>query len=163
MAGSTQAGGDHGPPPYQPAVLSRLVGRVQILNVELVWAHFERADSGPLPEPQPAGIPDALGIAPGEWSTDGEGLLGCLLTFFADFNEEQSGHPYRVVASFRLIYQLEGSPIISDEEGEQFVAWNAVFNAWPYWREYLSSTLNRAGLERFLVPVMGVPRMDNVE
>ena len=39
-----------------------------------------------------------------------------------------------------------------------FANWNSVFNAWPYWREYLSSTINRAQLPRFIVPVMGVPR-----
>jgi len=42
---------------------------------------------------------------------------------------------------------------------EQFVHWNVLFNAWPYWREYLASTLNRAQLPRFVVPVMGVPRV----
>lgn len=146
------------PPPYDAQVVGRLAARVQILNVELVGSLFEREDTGPFSSADAAEVPDSLGISPGAWAVDDNGHFGCLVTFFADFSEHDAIGPYRVVATFRLLYELEESTEIDDHAGEQFVSWNAVFNAWPYWREYLSSTINRAGLQRFLVPVMGVPR-----
>ena len=49
-----------------------------------------------------------------------------------------------------------GAPI-ADEDLHQVAAWNVMFNAWPYWREYLSSTINRAHLPLFVLPVMRLP------
>jgi hypothetical protein len=90
--------------------------------------------------------------------------LGCALNFTATFEEAGEdgvpGGPYYLFARFRLIYEIheEQGEELTSEDLQQFAQWNAVFNAWPYWREYLSSTINRAQLPRFVVPVMGVPR-----
>lgn len=152
------------PPPYDPSALGRvLTSDLQIVNIELMGAHFERSDEK---EPLPASTldvsdPPQLLVGPPEWSYDPTlGRLACIFTFLTTFSEVDP-EPYEVIGRFRLTYSLTPGVELSDYELGQFVHWNAVFNAWPYWREYLASTVNRAGLPRFTAPVMGVPRQSD--
>lgn len=141
-------------PAFDPLKAGKVVQAVEILGIELLEASFDRAGEGPLPiAPQPDVAPKfGLNV---EWArSEDKSLLGCAITFAADFGEEG---PYALVARFRLTYSVPPEVIFNDDEVENFVHWNAVFNAWPYWREYLSSTINRAGLPRFAVPVMKLP------
>jgi Uncharacterized protein conserved in bacteria (DUF2188) len=145
-------------PAYDAPAVGRVAGCVEILNVELVGAHFDRSDADVLPtEIGSLPTPDfAISV---DWSlSDDRSILGCLLGFATIFEESE---PYTVVAQFRLTYALEGAGELTDNDFEQFAHWNAVFNAWPYWREHVFSVINRAQLPRFIVPVMGVPRNDS--
>lgn len=144
-----------GPPEYDPSAVGRVARRVQITSVELLGAHFERSDDQATPSGSPIdSTPPEIGIDV-SWSvSESRSILGCVLTFGTLFDGQP---PYSVIARFRLLYSVgEGEPL-PDTDFEQFAHWNAMFNAWPYWREYLSSTINRANLPRFLVPVMGIP------
>jgi hypothetical protein len=141
----------------------RAVGRVveagiEIENIVLIGAHFERADHDqPIPsvKAEPTDPPE-LGIARPHWEVDqNAGKLGCIFTFTAAFSGSE---PCEMIARFRLTYSFDSHIALADSDVQQFVDWNALFNAWPYWREYLTSTVNRAGLPRFLAPVMKLPR-----
>ena len=143
-----------GPPPYDAAALGRVVPYVELRAVELVGVYFDRADDGPFAAEIADTAPE-LGIGV-EWELAPSGdQLGCVLSFATLFEGDE---PYQLHARFRAQYTIEmvAAPTIDDVQ--QFVYWNAVFNVWPYWREYLSSTINRAGLPRFVAPVMRVPR-----
>jgi hypothetical protein len=142
------------PPTADPVKIGRVAGKVDLLTIELVGSHFGRTDNDALPAEPPAGSPEfAIGV---EWKLDeASGLLGCLLTFGAEF-EGDSG-PYSIVARYRGVYSVEGSEDLSDDEIDQFAQWNAVFNVWPYWREFVSGIVDRANLPRVVVPVMRVP------
>jgi preprotein translocase subunit SecB len=134
--------------------VGRVARRVQIAGVELLGAHFERADDQAIPTSRPVESTPEIGIDV-SWSLAEEGnIFGCVLTFGTLF---ESDPPYNVIARFRLLYSVGEGDELSAADLEQFAHWNAMFNAWPYWREYLSSTVNRANLPRFIVPVMGVP------
>lgn len=148
-----------GPPPIDPAAVGRLANRVEILNVELVYAHFERADDGPVADASTSDTKPDIAIDV-DWDSGdaSDRLLGCLLRFATIWEEADNVEPYRLLAEFRLTYSVQGEESLDEADVKQFVHWNALFNAWPYWREYLSSTLNRAGLPRFQIPVLGVPR-----
>jgi hypothetical protein len=148
--------GKPGPPPtYDPAAVGRVVPSVEILGVELLGAHFERDDDDPLPRRAAGEITPDVGIGV-EWAIDDEqGLLGCALTFGTIMEGRRP--PYSLVARFRLLYTVKSEARLKRSDIEQFAHWNAVFNAWPYWREYLSSTINRAQLPQFVAPVMRVP------
>lgn len=150
------------PPRFDAAAVGRVVPNVEIEQVQLLGAHFQRNDDGALASTEPVeAVPDELGVSV-EWDVDAErGLLGCALTFATSFPEFEQV-PYEVVARFRLVYRLLGDEPPDDGDCEQFVYWNAVFNAWPYSREYLSSTINRAQLPRFIAPVMRLPRAGDV-
>jgi hypothetical protein len=147
-------------PEYDAKSVGRVAARVQILNVELIHAHFERDDDGPLAAHGAVEFVPEIGID-FEWALD-DALeqLGCLFRFAA-FRDDEPDQPYRLFAHFRLLYSVSEPALLDDDEVHQFVAWNAMFNAWPYWREYLASTLNRAGLPRMTLPVLGVPRAVN--
>jgi hypothetical protein len=145
-------------PPYDAKAVGRVAARVQIRTVDLLGSHFEREDDGPLPAEQLAiESPPDIGISTPEWSLGGDAsYFGCAITFSTLFDDEPS--PYEIVARFRLIYSISPGKELEDEDLRQFVYWNVVFNAWPYWREYVSSTINRAHLPPYIVPVMAVPR-----
>lgn len=147
-----------GPPPFDAHAVGRVVPKVEIEEFELLGGHFQRRDDGPLAPSAPAEeIPDEMGISV-EWQVDTDrGLLGCALTFATDFPDTDEP-PYEVIARFRLVYRLLDDEPPEEDDCEQFVYWNAVFNAWPYWREFLSSTLNRTQLPSVLAPVMRMPR-----
>ncbi len=144
------------PPPYDAAAVGRVAARINIITVDLVHAHFEREDDGPLPRvPEQETLPEIV-FQP-SWELAGDGAtLGCLFRFAALPAEDPA--PYRLIAHFRILYAVSGDGPLDDSDVEAFVFWNGMFNCWPYWREYLSSTTNRAGLPRFVLPVIGVPR-----
>ncbi len=147
-------GGGAPPPAYDAAAVGRVARHVEILGVELLGAHFERIDDEPLPAQPPSTERPQIAIGV-EWKIDDvERLLGCAITFGVLFEEKE---PYRLVARFRLLYLVGGEERLKKADIDQFAHWNAVFNAWPYWREYLASTLERAHLPPFIVPVMRVP------
>lgn len=146
-----------GPPPYDAMAVGRIAQRVQILSIELVGASFDRRDADALPRLVPAELTPQIGVD-SRWKLSRDrGLLGCVVTFGTIF---EGAAPYNLVADFRLTYAVTPGGPLRRADLEQFASWNAVFNAWPYWREYISSTLNRAQLPKFLLPVMVVSRLE---
>lgn len=159
-AGTGTEGGDRASalPAWDGPAVGRVAGCVEILNVELVGAHFDRSDTDTLPAEIGALPPPDFAISVNWKLSDDRSILGCLLGFATVFEEPE---PYTIVAQFRLTYSLEEADELTDYDFEQFAHWNAVFNAWPYWREHVSSIINRGQLPRFIVPVMRVPRDDS--
>jgi hypothetical protein len=150
----SEGAGSAGPPDYDQPAVSRIASRVEIVNVELIGAHFERDDdSATSAELDDSLVPSIrIGV---EWHL-GESFITVLPAFTTEF-EDLDPEPYRILARFRLTYSIAQGDSLLESDVEQFAHWNAMFNAWPYWREYVSSTLNRGQLPRFVVPVMGVP------
>ena len=60
-------------------------------------------------------------------------------------------------ADFRLKYELKNGKAFSKKDLDKFAAVNGVYNAWPYWREFVQSTVARMGLPPLTVPVLKVP------
>ncbi len=52
----------------------------------------------------------------------------------------------RVTATFVLAYSVKSFEGVDDDHIRAFSAINGVFNAWPYWREFVQSTTARMGL-----------------
>lgn len=143
-----------GPPKLDSQAVSRIATAVEIENVELVGSHYEREDD--TPSPVALHVDETPRIRIGlEWEVH-HPLLVVVASFATVFDVEPQ--PYSIVARFRLTYQLDTEDPPDPADVEQFAHWNAMFNAWPYWREFVASTINRGQLPRFVVPVMGVPR-----
>jgi hypothetical protein len=146
-----------GIPAFDPEKAGKVASSVEILGVELVGAHFTRRDDATLPAVAGSSYSIPAFNINADWNRSEDGsILGCTVTFATDFGDSEAP-PYQLVAQFRLIYSLPQSTILGNDEVDNFVYWNVVFNAWPYWREYLSSTVNRANLPKFIVPVMKLP------
>lgn len=148
-----------GPSTYDPVLVGEIAKRVDIRDVQLVHAHFDRDDDGAAPadEPNPRSVEPEI-VVDIDWSMSESGDA---LHYLVRFGASQNSPPvFRVYAFFRLTYQLVDGDMPTEGHLEQFGHWNATFNAWPYFREYVSSTANRAGLPRLVLPVMRVPRRD---
>jgi len=61
-----------------------------------------------------------------------------------------------MAATFLAEYQLAEGFIPGPKEQKAFLAANAVFNCWPYWREYVKSTASRMNLPPLTLPFFRV-------
>jgi hypothetical protein len=71
---------------------------------------------------------------------------------------EGEASPINIDATFVLTYALPNADEYSDEVLEDFARINSVFNAWPYWREYIQATAARMSLPPVVLPVFRLPR-----
>ena len=62
--------------------------------------------------------------------------------------------PLHIEVGFALVYSLQSLDDIDDEKIDAFGKMNAVYNAWPYVREFVQSTLVRMGLPALTLPVL---------
>jgi len=143
-------------PQFDASLVGAVAARVQIAAIELVKAQFTRVDDDHFQGAVGERKPDRYGLEVSWQANENQRLLSCLIEFGTIFDAPPE--PFEIRASFRLLYEIQPGDPLTDAQLGNFTYWNALFNAWPYWREYLSSTLNRAHLPRFVVPVMGVPR-----
>jgi hypothetical protein len=77
----------------------------------------------------------------------------------SDDTGEQSKHdstppPLAIQTDFILEYLAPSFEGISQEQIDAFGKMNGVYNAWPYWREYVQSTTTRFGLPPLILPVL---------
>lgn len=74
-----------------------------------------------------------------------------LKTFETGTNDKE---PFAVIkASFLLIYQADSLQGITKRAVRLFGETNGIFNAWPYWREYVQNTIVRMSLPPLTIPV----------
>lgn len=151
-------GGVRPAPTYDRAAIARVARIVQIASVDLTYAHFERADAAPLPATKTDVAQPEISVDY-NWLVDKEAghTFGCIVKFGAISGDEPDPR-YRLIANFRVVYETKSETPPDEHDLHQFVHYNVVFNAWPYWREYVSSTINRAGLPRTVLPVLLDPR-----
>lgn len=70
-------------------------------------------------------------------------------------------HTGRVVvayvrAAYMITYAIEDGPALTTADIEEFCRVNAIHTAWPFWREFVTSSLSRGGLEAVPVPMFNV-------
>jgi hypothetical protein len=61
-------------------------------------------------------------------------------------------------AGLELSYRLSKEVELTPQQLRAFGKVNALYNAWPYWRELVQTTVARMGLPRLVVPVFRVAR-----
>jgi len=61
-----------------------------------------------------------------------------------------------IEASFLLAYKIENFEGLTQEGFEQFANLNGIYNAWPYWREFVQNTIVRMGLPSLSIPVFRI-------
>lgn len=69
--------------------------------------------------------------------------------------EDQSWMEAR--ATLALTYSVSSFDDLSDVNLAAFAFINGVYNAWPYWREYVQSATVRLGLPPLIAPVYRIP------
>jgi preprotein translocase subunit SecB len=66
--------------------------------------------------------------------------------------EKEDSPTVEVRATIRLEYNCENVDQFDKEHIEAFGKYNGVYNAWPYWREYVQSAISRMSLPPLTVP-----------
>jgi hypothetical protein len=72
-------------------------------------------------------------------------------TTFNNALEPEPEPIFQIEAKFQLDYELTGS--VEQTALKEFANYNAVYNVWPFWRQYVFSTANQAGLPCPEVPL----------
>jgi len=58
-----------------------------------------------------------------------------------------------IEAVFVLVYKIANLEGLKDENFKAFAHANGVYNAWPYWREFVQNVTSRMGLPPLIIPV----------
>lgn len=66
-----------------------------------------------------------------------------------------------IETSFILSYTIENFKGLTQKGFEQFANLNGIYNAWPYWREFVQNTIVRMGLPSLTIPVFRIVETTN--
>jgi preprotein translocase subunit SecB len=61
-----------------------------------------------------------------------------------------------VECTFEVIYQLKPDFTPTPEQVKAFKDGNAIFNCWPYGRQYVQDTIQRLGFPPLILPLLRV-------
>jgi len=76
---------------------------------------------------------------------------------FEAFIESKTSQPVILIdASFLLSYRIENFEGLTQKGFERFANLNGVYNAWPYWREFVQNTIVRMGLPSLSIHVFRI-------
>jgi preprotein translocase subunit SecB len=76
---------------------------------------------------------------------------------FEAFIENKDSQPVIIIdASFLLSYKIENFEGLTQKGFERFANLNGIYNAWPYWREFVQNTIIRMGLPSLSIPVFRI-------
>lgn len=63
---------------------------------------------------------------------------------------------FEIEATILLAYDIPNGESFPDESVAAFSSTNAIYNAWPYWREYVHASVRRAEYPPLIVPVLRI-------
>jgi hypothetical protein len=135
----------------------RVAAAVNIDRVSLVNCFSHLEDSMLFPETNQKGLRIRIPY-PSVEVTKREGTnqfaVKADFRLLASVQNETSSEPLIVLAAgFILVYSVGAISDFSDMELAAFAKTNGVFNAWPYWREFVQNTSARMGIPPITVPV----------
>lgn len=70
--------------------------------------------------------------------------------------EDDKNEIINIKAEFLLKYKLRGKEGVSIDDLKAFCSMNPLYNAWPYWREFVQSMSNRMDTPVFTVPLLKI-------
>jgi hypothetical protein len=70
--------------------------------------------------------------------------------------ESKKDPPVFIHAKFELVYKVKDISSFSDNDINAFGEVNGIYNAWPFWREFVYTTLSRMGLPPITLPVFRI-------
>lgn len=151
--GATPEGG---PPDFDSARVARVASRVELDTIELVSVNLSTSDSTIEKELGDGGWGiGAIWTFEVDDEGDGDGRLEA--TFGLTWSPGEALPGYEIFAEFRLRYSVVRHEDLIEDDLDQFVHWNAVFNAWPYWRELVTSLTARTSIGPVVAPVFKMP------
>ena len=125
--------------------------RVQIEDVRLIETRAaQRLRHGKLPSRMDMGVGTTT-VADGDSSRI---RVNIRFELCVQYDEDPAEIvPIELSALFRVTYGISSLAELTNEHIDAFGELNGVYNVWPYWREYVQSTILRMGLPPLVVPV----------
>lgn len=143
--------------------LKRIISVIQIEGVRLCEAHCRSAV-------QPSEIADAIKVTTSrkaavvkEPTSDRSLRIEIAFTMEVRSAGDDEQLQAEIRGMFELSYEIPDDESFSSEEFEAFGDVNAVFNAWPYWRELVQASLARMSMPPLTVPVFRVAPVDTAD
>jgi hypothetical protein len=138
--------------PPQPSLLELaavLVPWVHILQIRLTKSSIQ---ARPIAPSEPSPLRHTFDATTAFSQEDGKLRVHTFLTVSA-------GDFLQIEAEFLLDYSLNKEIPVSEEIASAFGKMNGIYNAWPYWREYVQSVSARAGMPPLAIPLMTTASM----
>ncbi len=83
--------------------------------------------------------------------------LVCSFNFSLNAKHESAdSRPLEISLTLEAVYMIPTQMIPSTKQIKAFAATNGMLNVWPYWREFVQSLTNRAGLPPLTLPLFRV-------
>ena len=155
---------------FRPSAIRRVSSSVSLRDVSFVRFRVELSRS-PNDEVRP-GIMDlehageVLELQTSDKDSVEDAFLSCLARFTArgrsgvestDGNGgDKSPETFVAQADVKLTFEVRPGAVLESEDLKHFAETNGIYNAWPYWREFLSSALARVGLPRLTLPTLAL-------
>lgn len=124
--------------------------RVEVLEILLAESMTKR---GAVRDSLPAKLTMGVNV---ETQVDKDEKVVCVRPRFvlsAKYDEADDEELLRIEAQFVLRYRVPSFDGLRKANIEAFGELNGLYNAWPYWREFVQSTTVRMGLPSLTVPV----------
>lgn len=138
---------------------AEFVGQLWLNHIELESARIRRIEGGSRDSVSNIEVSDSMFWKGADWESylageDIDNGFEVNHKYVAVIYDEKGNKTARVEAEFNLWYQ---SFIPLDEETfETFGKTTVPLNTWPYFREYLSSTVSRMGWEPYFLPTRAI-------
>ena len=137
-------------PPTKIRLAERVAATVDIIEVRLV-------ETSAMQQMMDAAHPPKVRVARKSETirNNEDGFIAVKISFLFEAKdaEKEGGAKVKIEAVYDLMYRLENLSQFSDEEIDAFGDVNGCYNAWPFWREYVYTTLARMGLPPITLPV----------
>jgi hypothetical protein len=125
--------------------------RVELLNVRLIQSDCLLKPSG-LKGPYELNVDFVVNVQYDESKKNIAILPSFKLdAFVKDAKKEEPD--FNIYATFLLNYKIDSFEGLDKECIQAFGYANGLYNAWPYWREYIQNTAVRMGLPNMTIPV----------
>jgi len=89
-----------------------------------------------------------------DFSVDPEtSMIFVVVHFVLDAVKDRKQNLAKIKADMLLVYKIRDIEGLTDQHFRSFADQNAVFNAWPYWREFIQNMTTRMQLPPLTLPV----------
>lgn len=90
--------------------------------------------------------------AQGDLSSDKTKLFA-IINFAIEMQNEDNKPIADITADFLVAYSINNTRGLKKEHYDAFATYNGIYNAWPYWREFVQSITSKMQMPTLTIPV----------
>jgi len=138
-------------PESRVALAMAVSARVQIRAITLLSTTARRP---PLGDKLPSNLELSIDVQSDLDKEKQEIAVRISCSLFGRHDEQKHGQPaLEIRADYWLLYSVATTEGLKPENVKAFGDLNGVYNVWPYWREYVQTTIVRMGMPPMPIPV----------